>query len=154
MSSSLGVSTIFITHLSPTSPGLAVTIPGIRTAVTKSAQKTISQTPRGCLRAGNSSCKYPWHVLSYLSYLSYAPCPSEYISKPILEKNAGSIENLALLGVNLYFLFFNQDYVLKDHFLSEATCLVDIMITAYHQCLAKSINWNLQFLPTTEIALV
>ena len=151
MSSSLGVSTIFITHLSPTSPGLAVTIPGIRTAVTKSAQKAISQTPRGCLRAGNSSCKYPWHVLSYLSY---APCPLEYISKPILEKNAGSIENLALLGVNLYFLFFNQDYVLKDHFLSEATCLVDIMITAYHQCLAKSINWNLQFLPTTEIALV
>ena len=151
MSSSLGVSTIFITHLSLTSPGLAVTIPGIRTAVTKSAQKTISQTPRGCLRAGNSSCKYSWHVLSYLSY---APCPSEYISKPILEKNAGSIENLALLGVNLYFLFFNQDYVLKDHFLSEATCLVDIMITAYHQCLAKSINWNLQFLPTTEIALV
>lgn len=151
MSSSLGVSTIFITHLSLTSPGLAVTIPGIRTAVTKSAQKTISQTPRGCLRAGNSSCKYPWHVLSYLSY---APCPSEYISKPTLEKNAGSIENLALLGVNLYFLFFNQDYVLKDHFLSEATCLVDIMITAYHRCLAKSINWNLQFLPTTEIALV
>ena len=151
MSSSLGVSTIFITHLSPTSPGLAVTIPGIRTAVTKSAQKAISQTPRGCLRAGNSSCKYPWHVLSYLSYASYS---SESISCPMLETNAASDENLALLRVNFFWLFFKSRLRVKNHFFSEAACFVDMMITAYHQWLAKSTDWNLRFLPTTEIALV
>lgn len=72
----------------------------------------------------------------------------------MLETNAESDENLALLGVNFFWLFFKSRLRVKDHFFSEASCFVDMMITAYHQCLAKSINWNLQFVPTTEIALV
>lgn len=72
----------------------------------------------------------------------------------MLETNAASDENLALLGVNFFWLFFKSRLRVKDHFFSEAACFVDMMITAYHQCLAKSINWNLQFVPTTEIALV
>lgn len=72
----------------------------------------------------------------------------------MLETNAESDENLALLGFNFFWLFFKSRLRVKDHFFSEAACFVDMMITAYHQCLAKSINWNLQFVLTTEIALV